>query len=595
MVSQQMIVVTILMITVLLFILDVLRIDIVAILCMLSLGWTGVLEPLEAISGFSSNAVIAMIAVMVMGYGLSRTGIMDRFAGWITIIVSNSKRKLLVLVSLSVGLLSAFMQNIGAAALFLPVTLTIARENHYHPSELIMPMGYSAILGGTLTMVASGPLILLNDLLRDAGLRPFNLFSVTPIGLSLLLTGILYFFLAGKHVLPQQTLAGVRAEQQTIIECWNLSYQVHHYTIPKASSLIGKTLESTGIWDRYQLNILALSRDKGIEYAPWRETHFQEGQELALLGEDEKVKSFARENHLQQIEKTATFQIFQDNKKAGFAEAFIPPRSDFIGKSIRQLAIRKNFHIEPILLFSNGETVRGNFSDKELIAGDIIIFHGIWRNIRQLKESENIHVLTAVRTDEGAKDKSGIALLCFTGGIGLALAGFPLSISLFTGAIAMVITGVLKVEDFYAAIEWKVVFLIAGLIPLGIAMQKTGTAAVLAEKMLAMVQGQHPLFILFSIAVISTLFSLIMSNVASTVVLVPVIINLASMVQMDPRPLVLLVAVCAANSFILPTHQVNAMLMTAGNYKNTDYLKAGGGMTLLFLLEVIFVFYLFYL
>jgi len=158
----------------------------------------------------------------------------------------------------------------------------------------------------------------------------------------------------------------------------------------------------------------------------------------------------------------------------------------------------------------------------------------------------------------------------------------------------MVLFGVLKIEDFYAAIEWKVVFLIAGLIPLRIAMQKTGTASFLAEKMIIVVQGSHSLLILFSIAVLSTLFSLFMSNVASTIVLVPIIINLAGMLQLDPRPLVLMVAVCSANSFVLPTHQVNAMLMTAGGYQNKDYLRAGGIMTLLFLLVVSIVFYLFY-
>jgi len=158
----------------------------------------------------------------------------------------------------------------------------------------------------------------------------------------------------------------------------------------------------------------------------------------------------------------------------------------------------------------------------------------------------------------------------------------------------MVLTGVLSIEEFYQAIDWKVVFLIAGLIPLGIAMEKTGTAAFLAEKAMLIMQEKHPVIIIFSIALLSTLFSLFMSNVASTVVLVPLIINLSTLIKMDARPLVLLVAVCAANSFILPTHQVNAMLITAGSYENSDYLKAGGIMTLLFLVVVTFIFYLFY-
>ncbi|MDD4765572.1 MAG: SLC13 family permease, partial [Atribacterota bacterium] len=187
MLTQQLIVIIILIATIMLFIFDILRVDLVAILCMLSLGWSGILEPLEAISGFSSNAVIAMIAVMVIGSGIYKTGIMEKFSRWIIKIVSGNKRKLIVLVSLSVGLISAFIQNIGAAALFLPVIIIIAKKENYHPSELIMPMGFAAILGGTLTMVASGPLIILNDFLRSAGLEPYNLFSVTPVGLLLLL------------------------------------------------------------------------------------------------------------------------------------------------------------------------------------------------------------------------------------------------------------------------------------------------------------------------------------------------------------------------------------------------------------------------
>ena len=597
MVSQYFVVMAILAITVILFVLDILRIDLVAILCMLALGWSGILEPLEAISGFSSNAVIAMIAVMVMGYGISRTGMMEQFSGWMVRIVSGSKRKLIVLVSLSAGLLSAFIQNIGAAALFLPVIMNIARKEGYHPSELIMPMGFSAILGGTLTMVASGPLIILNDLLIGAELKPFTIFSVTPIGLLLLFTGVVYFFFFGQYILPKKSLEKPGAEQQLLIDSWHLPYQVYHYFIPEGSSLVGKTPESADIWDRHQLNILALSREKEIEYAPWRETHFRGGQKLALIGEKENVQKFVQLNKLQLIEKENILGDFENPAKAGFVETIIPPRSDFIGKSIRELAIRKNFHIEPIMIFSKGKAVRGDFSDKELSAGDIIIFHGLWKNVSRLKESGHVFLMTSIR--EGPEksekeDKSWLALACFTGGVGLAIAGYPLSIALFSGAVAMVLTGVLSIEDFYTAIDWKVIFLIAGLIPLGIAMQKTGTAAFLADKIILVVQGKHALFILFSVAVISTLFSLFMSNVASTVVLVPIVINLASLVQMDARPLVLLVAVCAANSFILPTHQVNAMLITAGSYENADYLKAGGMMTLLFLVVVTVIFYLFY-
>ncbi len=594
MLIQQFIVLIILIITIFLLVFDIFRVDLVAILCMLLLGWSGVLNPLEMISGFSSNAVIAMIAVMAMGYGISKTGVMDYFSNWILKIVTGSKRKLIVIVSLSVGLISAFMQNIGAAALFLPVIITISKKEKYHPSELIMPMGFAAILGGTLTMIASGPLVILNDFLREAGIEPYNLFSVTPIGLILLLTGIFYFYFLGSFVLPKKDIKEFKPEQEILIDSWQLPRKIRHYSIPEKSLLINKNPEDSGVWEKYQLNILALSMEKGIEYAPWRETGFKAGQKLALLGDDEHVKEFAEFYQLILIEKSNIFPDIQNSRKAGFVESIIPPRSDLVGKTIRQLAIRKTFHIEPVLIFSQGKAVHGDFSDRELIAGDIIIFHGLWKNINQLKNSGQVIILTSIKGEDGIKTKPLIALLCFAGGISLAIAGYPLSVSLLSGAIAMILTGVFDIDEFYQAIDWKVVFLIAGLIPLGMAMEKTGTAAFLAEKLMLIIQDKHPFFIIFSIALLSTLFSLFMSNVASTVVLVPLIINLSILIKMDARPLVLLVAVSAANSFVLPTHQVNAMLITAGSYKTSDYLKAGGLMTILFIFVVTLIFYFFY-
>lgn len=595
MLTDQVVVIVILVVTVIFFVLNFLRIDLVAILCMLALAWCGILEPMEAISGFSSNAVIAMIAVMVMGFGISKTGIMEKFSVWILKIVSGSKRKLIFLVSLSVGLISAFIQNIGAAALFLPVIITIAKKENYHPSELIMPMGFSAILGGTLTMVASGPLIILNDLLTDAALEPYNLFSVSPIGILLLLSGIAYFFFFGSYILPKRQIEPAKPEQELLIDSWQLPSKIIHYLISKDSPLVEETPEAVGIWDKYQLNILALTMEEGIEYAPWRGTNFKSGQKLALLGNEDKVRDFANFYNLKLIEESKIFIDFQNPDKAGFVEFIIPPRSNFVDKTVRQLAIRKNYHIEPIMIFSQGKAVRGDFSDRKLAVGDILIFHGLWKNINTLKDSGQAVILTSVKSESNKKEKSWLALACFAIGIGLAILGYPLSISLLSGAVAMVLVGVLNVEEFYQAIDWKVVFLIAGLIPLGIAMEKTGTAAFLAKQVMFIVQGRHPIFIIFSIALLSTLFSLFMSNVASTVVLVPLIINLSVLIKMDARPLVLLVAVCAANSFILPTHQVNAMLITAGSYENSDYLKAGGVMTLIFLLVVTGIFYLFYL
>lgn len=587
----------ILITTVIMLVFEVVRIDVVAILCMLALGWTGVLTPQETLSGFSSNAVIAMIAVMMLGQGIASTGIMDRFSRAVLQKVGTKPSRVVAVMSLSVGTLSGLIQNIGAAALFLPGVLNISRLEKIPPSALIMPIGFAAILGGTLSMVGSGPLILINDLLLGAELSPYGLFSVTPVGLLLLLSGIIFFLIFGKLVLSHSKLPDASAsEQDKLIAALHLPHHISHYTIPPNSPLIGKTTEQSGVWGNFNLNILGLSQGREAEYAPWREAKFEPGQEMALLGNEDNAKAFAATYNLILQEKPHRFSGIHEPEFAGFAEVLITPRSDMIGQTIRRISLRKRFAVEPVMIFSSGEEIRGDFSDREVRPGDTMIVYGLWENISVLKTNSDFVIATPF-TVEPKKHPSKLwwATLCFLCAIGLAMTGAPISLAFFTGAIAMVLTRVLTIQQAYQAIEWKVVFLLAGLIPLGVAMQKTGTAAFLAEKVMLLVQGGHPVLILLTVAVLSTLFSLFMSNVGAIVVLAPLVMSMAQIGGLDPRPLALLAAVCAANSFMLPTHQVNAFLMSSGGYRNADYFKAGGGMTLLFLAVVVPVFYFCYL
>ena len=590
-------VLVILIATVIMLVFEVVRIDVVAIICMLALGWTGVLTPQETLSGFSSNAVIAMIAVMILGQGIAKTGIMDRFSRAVLEKVGTKKSRVIGVMSLSVGVLSGLIQNIGAAALFLPGILNISRREKIPASSLIMPIGFAAILGGTLSMVGSGPLILINDLLRSADLAPYGLFSVTPVGIVLLLSGIGFFYLFGKFVLPHSESPGESvSEQDKLIEALHLPHHIWHYAIPPDSALAGKTTEQSGVWGKFNLNILGISQGKEAAYAPWREAKFAAGQEMALLGNEENVKEFASAYNLNHQEQAYRFSGLNDPEHAGFAEVIIPPRSDMVGQTLRQFSLRKRYAVEPVMLFSQGEEIRGDFSDQQIVPGDTMIVYGVWENISDLKTNADFVVATPFTVEKKpTPSKSWGAALCFLGAIGLAITGAPISLAFFTGAIAMVLIRALTIQEAYQAIEWKVVFLLAGLIPLGVAMQKSGTAAFLAENVMSLVQGGHPALILLTVAVLSTLFSLFMSNVGAIVVLAPLVMSMAHIGGLDPRPLALMAAVCAANSFILPTHQVNALLMSSGGYRNADYFKAGGGMTLLFLAVVVPVFYFFYL
>jgi di/tricarboxylate transporter len=581
--------------TIALLIIDKIRIDVVALLCLLALAWTGILDPAEALSGFSSNAVLAMLSVMIIGRGIAKTGIMDRFANLVFKAAGNNQPGTVALVSSAVGLLSGFIQNIGAVVIFLPSIMSLSKRIKVSASRLIMPIGFAAILGGTLTMVGSGPLIMVNDLLKTAALEPYGIFAVTPIGLCLLVGGILFFLLAGKYVLPRRPLANDEDWlQKILVDTWKLPESIYHYRIPENSPLAGMTLEDSGIWTKYHIHVLAISRKSSLEYAPWRNSIFTSGHTIALLGNEENVSRFAADYLLLSKDKPGRLKSINDPESAGFAEIIIPPRSAVAGKSLRAFGFRRHYGIEPVVLLHSGSKIEGDFSDVTINPGDTLIVHGTWQNISQLKKSNELAVITPVPADSKNPTKTLPAIACFVLAIGLTFAGFPLSISLLTGAIAMVVTRVIEIEEAYQAVDWKVVFFLAGLIPLSIAMEKTGSALYLASAVMDVIQGSHLVLTVLTVAIIATIFSLFMSNVAATVVLAPLVINMAQIGGYDPRGMVLLVAVSAANSFLLPTHQVNVMLKTRGGYSNLDYLKAGGGMTIIFLTIVVGVFYLIY-
>ncbi len=585
---------SVLSMTIILFISEKLRVDIVAILIMVTLPWLGLISPAEAFSGFSSNAVISIMAVMIMGSAMDRTGMMNMLATRIMELAGENEKRLMVIISSMVGLISAFMQNVGSIALFLPAVLKICRQKGISPSSIMMPLGFSAILGGTLTMVGSGPLIILNDLLKGGGVKPFGLFSVTPVGLSLLVAGILYFALLGKVILPSSDeKVEEGSSQQSIIRMWNLPDTLYICRIPSGSSLVGMTREDLNLWKKYNLHLLCITSGEESISAPWRYTSFTADMNLHLLGKEDDVLQFAEDKGLIFSGREQDRSRFRVD--SGFAELVLLPKASLKGKTIRQIALRKNLGVEPILLVTTEGTIVDHFPDSPLKAGDTLIINGPWKNIREIKKGGDFVCLTPIQ-EESRRTKIIPALVCFSTAIILALAGFRLSLALMTGAAGMILSGVIKIDEAYEAIDWRTVFLLAGLLPLGIAMEKTGAASWLASMVMSIIGGGgHPLIILTAVGILSTLFSLFMSNVAATVLLVPLVLIIGEETGIDPRGLAILVAICASNSFVLPTHQVNAMLMSVGSYRNADYLKAGGLMTVIFLFLSVLLVYLFFL
>lgn len=570
-------------VTIFLFVSEWLRVDVVALCVMLALPWLGLVEPHEALAGLSSNAVVSIIGVMILGGGVDRSGIMAKVTRPILRLAGSSEYRLVAVVSVAVGAISAFMQNIGAAALFLPALLRIAKRTGLPESRLLLPVGFAAILGGTLTMVASGPLIILNDILRQGGQSPFGLFAVTPVGLTLLIAGILYFLILGPVVLPGRKAVGDETSpQQELVDAWDLASQATTATVTEQSRLVGKTVEEVGLWATYGVNLLMLREGGDVQPAPWRQTHFAAGQELVLLGTSDQIARFAADYDLETDPETPEW-LKAALSAGGFAELVVLPRAPLAGKCLRDFSLRKTYLVEPIVLLTGAERHPADFSDKPLSVGDVLVVHGSWEHLRQISRDPSFAVLTPIEGEEADSSKGITAALCFAGAVGLAIAGFPLSISLMSGAVMMVLLRVLPIDDAYRAVDWRTVFLLAGLIPLGTAMDKSGAAAFVANGLTSLLAGSPMIVLMLAIGLLATLFSLFMSNVAATVLLAPLAMIVGEEAGVDGRALALLVAVCASNSFVLPTHQVNALFMSPGGYRNADYIRAGGIMSLVFL------------
>lgn len=604
-------VVGILLLTIYLFAFEVVGVDVAAASVMVLLGLTSLLAPVMGLEqglvdthhlfdGFSSNAVMSIIAVMIIGAGLDKTGLMSKVATFILKVGGTTEGRIIPIISGTVGIISSFMQNVGAAALFLPVVGRISARSGLPMSRLLMPMGFTAILGGTVTMVGSSPLILLNDLIltsnkalpADQHMDTWGLFSVTPIGLALVATGIIYFVLAGRYVLPASKVEKGKTSDpmQYFREVYNMDYALNEIFVPDASKLIGHKLDD--VETTYRIRIIAnkMSGEAG-QVGPGtlaRDTEFQPGMVLGVVAAPGHLDHFVDKFQLEKRDSLRTFVDALSRSKAGIAEVVIPPGSTLVGKSARDVWMRKTYGLAMVSLHRGGDTLHegDDIRNMPLQAGDTMVVHTTWLALDRISKDRNFVVITTeYPQDEKLRpEKLKWAGLFFSIALGLVLfTDLRLSISLLTGGIGMVLAGVLKIEEAYEAVSWKTVFLLASLIPLGLAVETSGTAKWIAEQVLFVVGDAPGWVIQLSVAILATFFTLVMSNVGATVLLVPLAVNIAIGVDANPAVYALTVALATSNSFLIPTHQVNALIMGPAGYRVSDFMKAGSIMTILFL------------
>ncbi len=601
----------ILLLTVYLFAFEIVAVDVAAIFIMVLLGLTdflapvmglekGLVDPKHLFDGFSSNAVISIIAVMIIGAGLDKTGIMGKVATFILKVGGRAEGRIIPIISGTVAVISAFMQNVGATALFLPVVSRISARSGLPMSRLLMPMGFCAILGGTVTMVGSSPLILLNDLILTSNtalppeqqMETWGLFSVTPVGLVLVAAGIAYFVLAGRLVLPSIKRESTTRGRDTLTYFHDL-YGIHPFlsevVVQDGNELVGKVLGEVEVTYKVRAIGIKYSGEESM-VGPGSmayDTKIEAGMVLGILAATNRLDKFVDRFKLKRRAKLRSFAELLAPTKAGIAEVVIPPGSDLVGNSARDVWLRKVYGLGLIALHRDGETLRAgdNIRNISFHTGDTLVVHTTWENLARLEKNPDFVVVTTEYPREELRPKKvGWAALFFSIALSMVLfTDIRLSVALLTGAVGMILSGVLKIDEAYQAVSWKTVFLLASLIPLGLAVEQTGTAKWIAEQTLTVV-GDMPIWVVqAAIAVLASFFTLVMSNVGATVLLVPLAVNIAIGVGADPAVFALTVAIATSNSFIIPTHQVNALIMGPAGYRVPDFMRAGSIMTVLFL------------
>jgi len=612
----KVLVLAIIAIAIFLFVVEWVRVDVVAIMMMVSLPLLNLLSSRETFTGLSSNAVVAIIGVMIISAGLNKVGVVSRIVNPVIKAAGGSGSRLMIFVSTLIAFISSVMQNTGAAVLFLPGIRHACRQMKIPISSILMPIGMSAILGGTMTMIGTSPLILLNDILPE-GMAKFSLLELTPIGFALLLSGLIYFSTMGKlflnNITNSQSVRSTPADSPDD-EDLRASYRglegPFELYVPMNYDGRGKSNTIEGIYEKFCTNIVCMSHNPGTTYglAPTHETEIVPGTSLCAYGLEKDVRSFAETMGIKFLGHPKAFKDLFNPAVAGVVEAAVSPHSAMIDSTVREIGFRKTFGVTVLALYREGKTYYTDLGDIPLTSGDGLLLHSTWDRFHALVERYRYFtIITPLEVEIQTPRKVTAAVICFLVALAMMLISsfyfqskpynpIPLSVCLMTGALGMVLTGVESIQEAYKAVDWRTVFLLGGLIPLGMAVDHTGTAEWLATGIVsALGNAVPPLLFIAVLAVMSSAFCLVISNVGACTLLVPLGVSMACQLGIDPRVAAIVVGLGVSNSFLLPTHQVNALYMGPGDYRTRDYIKIGGVLSIIYCVVLTLMTYFFYL
>ena len=580
-------------VTIVLFFSDKLRLDVIAVMVVLALMVSGVLSPREALAGFADPVVVMIAGLFVLGEGLLRTGVAHGLGQWVTRTAGNGEGMLVALLMLAVAGLSAFMSSTGAVAIFIPVVLSVCARIGTAPSRLLLPVAFASLIGGMLTLIGTPPNLIVAEELSRNGQEPFGFFDFTPIGLVVLAVAIGYVLVAGGRLLPggdrSQGASRNRLSLRDLVAAYNMAGRLHRLHIPAHAAVAGRTLVEADWRDRYDLTVVAVERpgDRAERYVPAaRHTRLTPGLDVYAVGPADAVARAVADDGLirAELDEPTARTLVQD---LGLIEVVVPPRSVLVGRTLAGVRFRDHHRLTALAMSRRGQPDSDRVAERRLDAGDTLLLSGSWADIRQIasEPADLVPVTLPAEMDEvaPARQRAPVAILIVLAMLTVMTFGVLANVAtVLLAALAMVLTRCVSMKQAYAAINWESVVLIAGMLPMATALDRTGAIDLIVTGLVDSLGAAGPLAMAVGLFLLTSILSQFISNTATTVLMAPIAIGAAAQLAVSPYPLLMTVALAASTAFSTPVASpVNTLVLGPGGYRFNDFVRAGVPLQLL--------------
>jgi len=552
------------------------EVDVIALCVLAVLIVLGLIRPDQALYGFASPATATVAAMFVLSAGLVRTGLVDWLSRWLNKLAGRAESQLTLVLCVAIAFLSAFIVNTATVAIFIPVATILAMARRVSPSRVLMPLSFASQFGGVCTLVGTSTNILVNSIAVSWDMKAFGLFEFAPLGMAMSAAGILYLMLVGRWLLPKRNVA---AEE---VDKYRLADYLAELIVGEQSPLVGKK------WDKRRasrgaIDLIKIIRGDKPVSRPSR-TVIRAGDILLLHGSADKLISMKERLGLGIRADVTMDDRDLSSDEVRLVEVLIPPRSTLVGRTLRGSGFLRRYRSVALAIQRRGKILRHRLRDIRLDANDTLLLKVGKKDVSRLIKASGVIVTNELTSLYLRKDRAVIALLVFLAV--LALAAFrivPILVAALIGAIGMVLGRCISVEEAYQAIDWKVVFLLGGIIPLGLALEQSGAAQWFAGSILSPFADFGPLMVLAVLYLFTAILTAFMSNNAAAVVLAPIAFSLAASLNVDPKPYLVAITFAASTSFATPIgYQTNTMVYAPGGYQFTDYTRLGGPLNLIF-------------